>query len=219
MKLTVHAMCSYYPKSAEAEHGSPSQGLWDSRKFCTAVKDGTIRGYLTFTGPNGLIYTINENNPNDARRIFGSFVAKIIKTLDCEPLSIIPVPSKDALIGESTFRSLSMLEATRGDRKWTIEPYLRFTKPLQKASNGGPRNRTLLAHYMRLVAQPSSKNVVIIDDICTSGNHLLACQDILAKAGCTTVAAIVCGHTDHNNAATPFITKKFDIPDDNPFDF
>lgn len=197
-------MCVYYPRSAEDENGRPTQTLWHSRKFSIAVKERTLNGYLDFLGNNGRILRIDEGNIEYCRRIFGRFIFNKLKDLDSTNLSVIPIPSKDGLVGASTFRSLAMLREALSNQDLLIEPVLRFTTKLEKAHAGGSRSRTFLAKNMTLTGMPSTNPIVLVDDILTSGNSILASYDVLKRSGINVKCAIVCGFTDHDVSASAF---------------
>jgi hypothetical protein len=193
--MIVYYMCTYYSQWAH-EHIAPrSQDQWYSFKFCRAVKNRRINGTLTFpwqAGPE----IIGVQNVGRARWIFGVFIKYTLERLNLQSPVIIPVPSKDGLIGAPSFRSLEMItEATAEHGNWTIAPVLRFSQALVAANAGGPRGREALRPYLRVSSAPPSGELILVDDIITSGGSLLASYDALAGVGRPPVAAIVCGHT------------------------
>ena len=95
---------------------------------------------------------INESSVGRARTIFGIFIGHAITDLGLTNPVLVPVPSKDGLIGAATFRSLDMLrEALVGNTARTVAPALRFTEQLQPAHAGGLRGREALAPYLQVV--------------------------------------------------------------------
>src|SRR5260370_728512 len=139
--MIVYFMCSYYSQWAHLNIAPRSQGQWDAFKFCRAVKNRRINGTLTVPWRAGA-ETINAQNVGRARWAFGLFIEHVLGKLSLQSPIIVPVPSKDGLIGVPTFRSLEMIEeAIAGHGNWTIAPVLRFSQPLQPANAGGPRGR------------------------------------------------------------------------------
>src|ERR1051325_3238025 len=197
-------MCTYYSQWAHENIAPRSQGQWDAFKFCRAVKNRRINGTLTIpwrSGPE----TINAQSVGRARWAFGLFIKHIFdQVLHLQSPILVPVPSKDGLIGATTFRSLEMIqEAIAGHGNWTIVPLLRFSQPLQPANAGGPRGREALRPYLRVTNTPPIGELVLVDDIITSGGSLLASHDVLADIGRPPVAAIVCGHTVSDSLLSP----------------
>jgi adenine/guanine phosphoribosyltransferase-like PRPP-binding protein len=57
------------------------------------------------------------------------------------------------------------------------------------------------------------KNIVLIDDIVTTGGNLLACQDRLISAGAKVVGAVTCGRSVYDLNDPPFGARSFDLID------
>ncbi len=56
------------------------------------------------------------------------------------------------------------------------------------------------------------KNIVLIDEIVTTGGNLLACQNELVAAGATVVGAVTCGLSVYDvKEAAPFSPRSFDL--------
>jgi hypothetical protein len=122
--MIVYFMCTYYSQWAHENIAPRSQGQWDAFKFCRAVKNRRINGTLTIpwrSGPE----TINAQSVGRARWAFGLFIKHIFdQVLHLQSPILVPVPSKDGLIGATTFRSLEMIqEAIAGHGNWTIVPF------------------------------------------------------------------------------------------------
>jgi hypothetical protein len=193
--MIVYFMCTYYSQWAHDHIAPRSQDQWYSFKFCRAVKNRRINGTLTFpwqAGPE----IIDAANVARARWIFGLFIRRTLERLNLPTPIIVPVPSKDGLIGVPSFRSMDMVaEAIAGHGNWPIAPVLRFSQSLTPANAGGPRGRELIRPFLRVPVAPPPGDIVLVDDIITTGGSLLASYDVLAAIGRTPVAAIVCGHT------------------------
>ncbi|MBL7099973.1 MAG: hypothetical protein ISS15_20135 [Alphaproteobacteria bacterium] len=202
--MIVYYMCTYYSQWAHNNIAPRSQDQWYSFKFCRAVKSRLINGTLTFpwnTGPE----VINSQSVGRARWIFGLFIQRTLANLHLPNPILVPVPSKDGLLNAQTFRSLEMVQeaiATHGN--WIIAPVLRFSQALQPANAGGPRGREALRPYMRVLCDAPPGQIVLVDDIITSGGSLLASYDALAAIGRPPIAAIVCGHTVSDSLLSAF---------------
>jgi predicted amidophosphoribosyltransferase len=71
---------------------------------------------------------------------------------------------------------------------------------IQKLARGG--NRNLHIHLDSIdIAAPNlvvGKAVLLLDDIATSGNSMIACQQRLLEAGASEVLGLVIGQTTHD---------------------
>jgi hypothetical protein len=203
--MIVHYMATYYSQWAHDHLAPRSQDQWYSFKFCRAVKSGRINGSLIFPWAEGP-ETINEQNVGRARSIFGIFITHAIGHCAVVNPILVPVPSKDGLIGTPEFRALTMLNESvvPTDSGWHVAPSLRFNQALQPAHAGGPRGRMALKPYLTVADAIPPGPIVLVDDIVTSGGSLLASYDALAAVGRSPIAAIVCGHTVSDSLLSAF---------------
>lgn len=207
----VHYMCTYYSQWAHNNIAHRSQEEWNSFKFCRAVKNRIINGTLTFPWHEGP-EVIGSGSVGRARWIFGAFVHHTLHLANFPDPILVPVPSKDGLEDATEFRSLAMVsEAIAEHGNWPIVPALRFSQQLTPANAGGPRGREALRPYMRVSGNLPAGQVILVDDIITSGGSLLASFDALAAVGRPPVAAIVCGHTVTDSLRSPFGLYKKNI--------
>jgi hypothetical protein len=201
--MIVHYMATYYSQWAHNNIAPRSNEEWSSFKFCRAVKKRTLNGTLTFPWREGP-EVLNSDSVGRARWIFGVFIKTTLESLNLQSPVLVPVPSKDGLVGVQDFRSYAMVrEAVAGHGNWPVAPVLRFTQALTPANAGGPRGREALKPYLT-VAPPPPGQIVLVDDIITSGGSILASYDVLAAIKRAPVAAIVCGHTVSDSLRSPF---------------
>jgi len=202
--MIVHFMCVYYSQWAHKNMAPRSQAQWDAFKFCRAVKNRRINGSLVVPLRAGPL-TITEQNVGQARANFGRFIADTLGSMQGISPVIVPVPSKDGLLDAASFRSLEMIqESIAPYGNWSVAPILRFTQPLQPASQGGPRGREALRPYLRVSGTVPPGDLVLIDDLITTGGSLLPSYDALADVDRTPIAAIVCGHTVSDSLLSAF---------------
>ena len=204
-------MCAYYSQWAHDNLAPRSQEQWYSFKFCRAVKSRRINGTTTVplkSGPE----TIGPDNVHRAREIFGRFITQSIDRIGSKNPMLVPIPSKDGLIGAASFRSLDMVkDAMANQPSVPIVPALRFTTALQPANAGGPRGRHALAPYMRVVGTIPHGDIILVDDIITTGGSLLAACDKLEAVGREPIGAIVCGHTVSDSLTSAFGPHRMEI--------
>jgi hypothetical protein len=66
------------------------------------------------------------------------------------------------------------------------------------------------------VRRPSlkGKNVILIDDLLTTGGSALACYDKLTAEGANVLGVITCGKTVYDKTDPPFGAKQFDLTEE-----
>lgn len=202
--MIVYFMAAYYSQWAHDNLAPRSQSQWYSYKFCRAVKSKRLNGTLEFPWKEKP-EVISAETVGRARSIFGMFIQYTVEEMKLPSVLLVPVPSKDGLVGAQSFRSLEMLqESLVGNTAWPVAPSLRFTEKLQPAHAGGPRGRAALAPYLQVVPPIPPGQIILVDDLITTGGSLLASYDALAAVGREPVAAIVCGHTVSDSLLSAF---------------
>jgi hypoxanthine phosphoribosyltransferase len=74
---------------------------------------------------------------------------------------------------------------------------LRRYRSIDKLASGGSRELTVHANSIEVINRHliKNKNVLLVDDISTTGNSLLACKELLMKAGASKVKCVALGKT------------------------
>ncbi len=209
--MIVHFLAAYYSNWAHTKISPRSPQHQEAFNFCRSVKTGRMNEPISFPWKAGL-ETIERDDISRARIIFGMFIRK--KIFDCgirNPV-LVPVPSKDGLFDSLDFRSYQMLrEALQGDRQYPIVPAVRFTENLMPARGGGTRECASLLPYLTLTSPLPKGNVVIVDDILTTGGSIKAITRRLNEASIRVFAAIVCGYTVHKPSFPAFGDRQIRI--------
>ena len=123
----------------------------------------------------------------------------IAKNVNKDYFAVCAIPSHDPEGSDETgIRLLAKRLAARlgiGDGR----QFLRRTKLVDKLANGG--SRALTVHLDSIKAQHvdqfAGKRLLLLDDVLTSGNSMLACRKILLKAGAAEVVCLALGKTKH----------------------
>lgn len=209
--MKVHYLCCYYSHWAHKNLAPRPNELWQSYKFCGAVKNGKMNGYLTVPFKKGP-ERIEENNAKRAREIFGRFLAETMR--DHYPNeAMIPVPSKDSF-STAHFRSRVMLEEAKPDSMPNlIMPIVTFTAELLPASEGGDRGFDAVYPFLGVRDAVHPRSVVLIDDIVTTGGTLLATKKRFEEKGFEVRAALVCGRTV-STTEKAFFPRSFELAED-----
>lgn len=208
--MKIHYLCAYYSQWAHNNLAPRPNELWQSYKFCGAVKHGVMNGWLTIPWKKGP-QRIEEQDAILTRPAFGRFVTQVMDA-HYAGSSVVPVPSKDSF-GNEKFRSFRMTEDSLPSGLPPILPIVRFTEERLPASKGGLRGYAAVYPYLAVLPEAQACRVVLIDDIVTTGGTLLATKVRLEERGFEVQAAIVCGRTV---AATEkaFFPREFELAEE-----
>src|SRR4051812_23889907 len=111
--MKVFFYCGYYPDRAHNQIKPRTEDYWNAYFYVWAVKVGSHRRNFYIRRPSRL--NITETNFNLVRKTFGQWAAEQLPQISSEPIVLVPVPSKDALVGEKSYRSLGMVQESFKD--------------------------------------------------------------------------------------------------------
>ncbi|MDE3809964.1 phosphoribosyltransferase [Sinorhizobium meliloti] len=203
--MKVHFICGYYSDLAHTSKKRP-EDYWDAYFYVWAVKVGKFRRSFFAHKPSGKI-RINRGNFELVRQWFGDFIVHTLKTEnETDDVLLIPVPSKDGVVGEKTFRTLEMVREALSKKPFEacIFDGIRWKMKLQAAHEGGGRSRAFWRDQMVVDPAVEGRSVVLIDDVLSTGSTLLAARDALTAAGATVLGAVTCGRTIYDLDTKPF---------------
>ncbi len=106
--MKVHFVCGYYSDLAHKKKRRP-EIYWDAYFYVWGVKVGSYKRNFFIQAADRKI-GVTLKNFSVVRKMFGRFAAQQIQKdwgLDAE---LVPVPSKDGVIGATTFRTSTMLK-------------------------------------------------------------------------------------------------------------
>ncbi len=128
---------------------------------------------------------------NSAATHFASRLEKMLKT----NIVIAVVPSHDPKKRNPGIRQVARLLAAKG-RQDATSCLVRFEK-VEKLASGGDRSEKTHLDSIRVDKEHliREKEVVVLDDVTTSGNSLSACAKLLKRAGAKSVQQIAIGIT------------------------
>jgi hypothetical protein len=198
--------------------GYPSYGMtgegwgqadYDAYKLVQLLKGHEINGYVTLQKANGAWAKMTNANPGEALDLFGMWGAKKLQELGLAQALLVPVPASDCVAFDTDTKGAALAEAiVRHLPGCRHQSALHWKEPLQKASQGGLRDAdALLAKLMIWTAMPKAPPVVLVDDVATTGGHLLACARALRHFGYEVEHAVCAAQTVNTHPE-----KMFDIP-------
>jgi predicted amidophosphoribosyltransferase len=141
-----------------------------------------------------------------ARPMFGRFIAKQVQADWGTDLDLVPVPSKDGVVGVVDFRTSQMLKeglSTTALKDRTLNA-LYWSDQLEKAHQGGSRRRDFLKEHLSAGVEVKGRNIVLVDDLLSTGGSLLASRDFLEEHGAKVLGAVTCGRTIYDFDTKPF---------------
>jgi hypothetical protein len=208
--MKVRFICGYYSDRAKTLSPRP-EIYWDAYFFVWIVKTGEFKRSFYIHRKDGTSVQITRGNKGVPRQLFGTWIGHQASVLG-EGASLVPVPSKDGVVGASSYRSLEMVrEALRGTPLAALaHDALRWTEALPKAHEGGPRRRAELLMYLK-ATDVRGRRVILVDDLLSTGGSLLACRDTLETAGAEVLGALTCGRTIYDFDTKPFGTQEIDL--------
>jgi len=108
------------------------------------------------------------------------------------------VPGHDPENGRSGLRAIIEAYAPRARVAVGVD-YLKRTTLIDKLANGG--DRSVQVHLDSIVANDPArfrgKSILLVDDVLTTGNSLLACREILLAAGAAKVHSLALAQTTY----------------------
>jgi predicted amidophosphoribosyltransferase len=144
-----------------------------------------------FDGFSSKILELKENNILAVNHFFN-----LLKNYFDEDYTITVVPSHDPLKTTSGLKTLAQKLATFNN--WTdATSCLIRTKKIGKLAHGG--NRSIDVHLNSIRVNNANlirgKNVLVLDDVTTSGNSLLACKKLLKEASALNIRTFAIAKT------------------------
>ncbi len=133
--------------------------------------------------------------PEAAFTIFGEWAAGVLAQIGGTGLlAHVPSASATALEDDPKGEKLAATIANLASG-YTAFSMLCWAEAMQKSSQGGTRNPGALYENLKVRQEIEPQNIVLIDDVVTTGNHLRSCADALRSFGHTVEHAIAAAQT------------------------
>jgi predicted amidophosphoribosyltransferase len=142
---------------------------------------------------SGRILDLKENRAQGINYFYDYMQPKLKS-----PEAIAVVPSHDPEKGPGGLHALAAKLAANCGMEDASAALVRHTR-IEKLANGGDRSLQVHANSIHIpnVALVEGKAVLLIDDVMTSGNSLLACRQLLVDAGASAVKCVALGRTTY----------------------
>lgn len=193
MALWLHVHGGY---PSYAESGEPwRQSDWDGLNLVKALKGHPFNGYATLQTVGGQWLTFRATDRAPGFRIFGEWAALKLNQLGLDQGVLVSVPSSSCLAFGDDPKGAALAEAIKvRSPGFTVVDALHWREAKGKAAEGGTRDAAVLQANLSVKEGPPSR-IVLVDDVATSGGHLLACARALRAQGHTVEHALCVAQT------------------------
>jgi len=189
--IELHALCGYpaYKGYNDAD--------FQARNLVKSLKRQSFNGYSLIRGQDGVERRVDAESPDAALRIFTAWALPVLNSLGLGRCVLVPIPSSQHVERGQQFTANRLAEAinVRADGAYVVEPCLTQREAVLASSKGGSRKYVDIRENLVCHSEFRGERVVLVDDVCTSGNHLKASAEILRRAGAEVGHAICAGRT------------------------
>lgn len=215
--LKLITLCSYLTETMQPWR----QADWDASKMVKALKGDPIKGYFDVPVA-GVMRRFNQSNIDEfverIPRALGGLIARHVEGA----ATIVPIPNSHVTsITTPGFKTLELANgvAAASGGRFSVAPALVFGEPQQKTRGGGTRDPYILEEEYR-VTQEVEGQIVLLDDVCTSGGHMIAAVWKLASPNRNVVLASAFGRSTKEQVVAPLGPREeiLDVSRDNEFE-
>jgi hypothetical protein len=183
MTMSVLSFCRYLSIPRGEEWRDEDYGAW---MFVKAAKEEAFNGYahLNIDGNRKLFRSSDLGNPDKARAWFGELVGGL--QWSPKRVYLAPIPDSGCTTGARRLsKTYPLASAAVANLKIAaLWDGLRLKKALTKSREGGPRDVETIYRNLEVIAPiPTDAQIILIDDVCTTGGHLKAAAKRIVEGG------------------------------------
>ena len=189
---------------------------WDAYKYVQALKGKPINKFARIP-VLGTLRHLEQSNANDSLGWFAEIAnAYLLEKQTSGPLVLIPLPNSSCAVSTRTLpRTFFQAQALASRlNQAVVLDCLRWKVVKEKASGGGgTRNPQLLYGNLALTSKVPESNLILVDDVSTTGGHLQAARAMLLGQGGKCDLAICAARTVWDQSEDPFSTLEQQLND------
>jgi hypothetical protein len=188
---------------------------FNALKFVKAIKGLPVIKFA-LVPVCGTVRRLEQHNAEQAIDWYGEMASAYIRNRNPQPpLIFVPIPNSScAVTNENVPRTLRLAGALAARlESATVSDILLWKEVMLPSSRGGTRNPEILYDNLVLTTQPPTTQVILIDDVRTTGAHLIAAAAKLAEASTPSSLAICAARTVLNQNETPFSLLEENLAD------
>ena len=174
-----------------------------------ALKGDPINGYFEHKIA-GKVRRFDQTNIKDFLDRIPPAMAKLIARHVSTKATIVPIPNSHVVDVQSiNFRTHELAKAVASASTGQFEavPVLVFTEPQEKSRGGGSRDPYHFENVYRIVADVKGP-IVLLDEVCTSGAHMIGANWRLRSPNRTVVLASAFGRTTGVQLEAPISVRE-----------
>ena len=190
---------------------------WDAYKYVQALKGNSIKKFARIP-VLGTLRHLEQSNANDTLGWFAEMAyAYLAQKQTPAPLVLVPVPNSSCVLNTNSIPRTFFQAQALAMRlvQATVLDCLRWKVAKEKASGGGggTRNPQLLYDNLALIVPVPKSNIILVDDVSTTGGHLQASRAMLTGQGAQCDLAICAARTVWDQSEEPFSTLEQQVSD------
>jgi len=187
---------------------------YDVRNLVKSLKGEPFKGYTNFK-LGGKWYQITANDSGPAYILWSNWAGvRLRDDLKLGKVTLVPVPSSSqTAFGQDTCPvRMATSIATLAPTLAAVGNFLRHkTKQPKAHSEGGTRDPDRIEPTLACNVTDKKLPVVLIDDVKTTGGHLIACARLLRKNGVKVEHVLVAGRAVWEAVPDPYKVSPEDI--------
>jgi len=194
------------------------QDDYHSSKFIKAIKGEPVNGYA-YVPVLGVRRELTQQNASEATQWFGEMAAPELAELDLpRPLVFVPIPNSSSTVNSKNPPStIKLAQAIAGRLKDTnVWDGLRFKVAMKKSRQGGSRDPQEIYDNLTIAKPIPKADIVLIDDVRTTGAHMIAARAKLAGHGGNCLIGVCAGRSTWTQEAQPFSVVTDELEDFTP---
>jgi hypothetical protein len=190
---------------------------WRNKDYCAskmvkALKGDPIKGYFEHS-IGGKLRRFDQSNVSEFVDRVPRALARMIQRHYAEPATIVPIPNSHVTSsGTVNFKTLALArkvaDASGGQLK--VSPAIVFRERQIKSREGGSRDPDHFEKVYKVVRDPKGP-IILLDDVCTSGAHMIGAHRRLDCRESPVVLACAFGRTTKQQLKNPISVREEEI--------